>query len=79
MNREDLPNIDNKATGENISRLMRLNHMTMGDLQFAFRFQSANNLYKWRRGDGLPSADNLVKLAYLFNCKVDDILVLEDK
>lgn len=74
-----LPELDRIATGENIKRLMRLNHMTMGDLQFAFKFQSANNLYKWSRGEVMPSADNLVKLAHLFNCSVDDILVTEEQ
>jgi hypothetical protein len=51
----------------------------MADLQFAFKFQSATNLYKWSRGEVIPSAENLVKLAYLFNCKVDDILIMENK
>ena len=77
INISELPNIDKEATGENIVRLMRLNHVSMYDLQMVFRFQSATNIYSWRQGKHLPSAENLVKMAYIFHCKVDDIIVLE--
>lgn len=70
--------IDKVATGENITRLMRLNHISICDLQMTLKFQSATNIYAWRRGQHTPTVDYLVKLASLFNCKIDDIIATKE-
>lgn len=71
----ELPSINKKATGHNLKRLMRKNRLTTFDLQRKLNLTSPATLYVWFRGEYLPNADSLVKLAYLFNCKVDDLLV----
>lgn len=68
--------INVKETGENIYRLMWLNSLDVKNIQIAFGFQTPQAIYKWINGKNLPSLDNLVNLARIFNCKVDDILVV---
>lgn len=37
-------------------------------------FESEQDVYKWQRGDSLPTVDNLYALSRLFETTVDDIL-----
>jgi len=74
-----LPSVDKVKTGENIKRLMRLNHITISQMQLRMEMASATNIYCWCRGEFLPSPDRLLQMARMFNCKIDDILVeMED-
>ena len=73
MNR--IPVIDMAATGMNITR-MRINAgLTVKDLQGVFGFSTPQAIYKWQRGTALPTVDNLVVLAAVFNVRMDEILV----
>lgn len=74
---EKLPTINKAKTGENIKRLMRLKRITISQLQIKLGMASATNIYAWCRGEYTPSPDNLVQLAYILGCKVDDILITE--
>lgn len=74
-----MPTIDMIATGKNIS-LMRINAgMTVKNLQDVFGFATPQAIYKWQHGTALPTIDNLVVLAKVFDVTVDDILVVKDK
>ena len=75
MNR--MPVIDLSATGLNIVRLRVLAGLTVRDLQDVFGFGTPQAIYKWQRGDTLPTVDNLAVLAALFGVKIDDILVFQ--
>lgn len=78
MKNYNLPIIDIKKTGKNIERLRRINGLKVSDLEEAFNYTvTYQAIYKWQRGESLPSIDNLVALAALFNCGVDEILVYE--
>lgn len=74
----NLPSIDKVETGENIKRLMRLNHITVSQLQQLLGVSSATNIYQWCRGEIMPSPDRLVHLSAIFGCKIDDILVIKE-
>ena len=78
MGRTDLPSFDKRATGENIKRLMRLNHYSVTQLQLELGMSSLTNIYRWCRGELTPSPDRLLHLAKLFNCTVDDILIQKE-
>ena len=41
-------------------------------------FNNPQAIYKWERGETLPTIDNLVILATNLNVRVDDILVLKE-
>ena len=76
MNR--MPVIDLPATGLNITRLRVRAGLTVRDLQDVFGFGTPQAIYKWQRGDTLPTVDNLAVLAALFEVKIDDILVFQE-
>ena len=76
MNR--LPVIDMAATGRNIDRLRRDAGMTVRQLQAVFGFSTPQAIYKWQRGDAMPTLDNIVALAAVFGVTVEEILVFRD-
>lgn len=69
------PVVDLVKTGENITRLMNENHITVRDLQDVFGFEYPQAIYKWKRGDCLPTIDNLIVLASIFNTTIDKIII----
>ncbi len=73
-----MPVIDLPATGRNIVRLRVHSGLTVRDLQDIFDFGTPQAIYKWQRGDTLPTVDNLAVLAALFGVKIDDILVFQE-
>ena len=74
-----IPVIDVTATGRNISQLRRKAGMTVKDLQTIFGFATPQAIYKWQRGEALPTLDNIVVLAAVFGVTVDDIIVYENQ
>ena len=69
------PVIDPVATGANISRLRQERGLTVRDLQRFFGFEEPQAIYKWQRGQSLPSVDNLYALSKLFQISMNDILI----
>lgn len=72
-----LPIIDMVETGRNITRLRKQNGLSVKDLQDIFAFSTPNAIYKWQRGNAVPTLDNLVVLAAVFHVTVDDILAVD--
>ena len=77
MNR--IPVIDMAATGRNIDRLRRDAGLTVRQLQAVFGFSTPQAIYKWQRGDALPTLDNMVVLAAVLGVTVEEILVITDR
>ena len=69
--------IDMVATGRNIMRLREAAGMTVKDVQDIFGFATPQAIYKWQHGTAMPTIDNLVVLAALFDVTVDQILVVD--
>ena len=74
-----MPVINMTATGMNIARLRKNAGMTVRDLQAIFGFANPQAIYKWQRGEAMPTLDNMIVLAAVFNVTVDEILVLQDR
>lgn len=70
-----LPVINMTATGQNIIRLRKQAGLTVTNLQQIFGFTTPQAIYKWQRGAALPTVDNLVILAAVFNTGIENILV----
>ena len=70
-----IPVIDQRATGRKIRDLRMAAGISVTDLQAALGFANPQTIYKWQRGDGMPSLDNLIIIAAIFDVKVDDILI----
>ena len=73
-----MPTIDMVATGRNITRLRELAGLSVKDLAEIFGFATPQAVYKWQHGTALPTIDNLVVLAAVFDVAIDDILVIDD-
>ena len=71
-----IPAIDLVATGRNIVRLRENAGLTVRDLQGIFGFTTPQAIYKWQHGAALPTIDNLVVLAVIFNVTIDEIIVV---
>ena len=75
---EHLPNIDMFRTGQNIIRLREQNNMSVKELQDVFGFATPQAIYKWQQGATLPSIDNLMMLAKIFQVHIEDIIVTDE-
>ena len=74
-----MPAIDMIATGRNILRLREEAGLTVRDLQEIFGFTTPQAIYKWQHGTALPTIDNLVILAVVFQVPIDRILILREE
>ena len=66
--------INATATGANIKNMMKARRMTTADIQNACGFGTPQAFFKWFRGDTMPTIDNMVIVADLFGCTVNDII-----
>lgn len=69
-----IPAIDMVKTGQNIADLRTKAGLSVKDLQDIFGFATPQAIYKWQHGTALPTMDNMVVLAAVFNVKIDDVL-----
>ena len=65
-------------TGERINQLRIEKSLSVKDLQGVFGFTTPQAIYKWQRGEALPSVDNLVVLARVFAVSIEEILVISE-
>ena len=72
------PVVDMTATGRNIVRLRKQAGMTVRDLQDIFGFSNPQAIYKWQRGQAMPTIGNLVVLAAALGVGLDDIIIVDD-
>lgn len=72
----NIPTINMIATGQNIVMLRQQRNLTVKDLQDFFGFANPQTIYKWQHGQAMPTIDNLIVLATIFNVSIEDILVL---
>ena len=70
----DYPVLDARAPGARIKELRKARHLTVEDVAGFMGFESEQAVYKWQRGDSLPTVDNLYALSRLFGTSVDNIL-----
>ena len=73
----NFPTINLVATGQNIVRLRKAAALSVKDLQDIFGFATPQAIYKWQKGTAMPTIDNLVVLAMIFQVKMDDIIVVD--
>ena len=70
--------IDQEETGRNILNLMNRQGLKVRDIQEACGFEQPQAVYKWLHGQSLPSIDNLLILAKLFESTVEGILATSE-
>ena len=72
-----IPIINLPKTGANINSLRKKANMSVKDLQKIFGFSTPQAIYKWIHGKSLPSIDNLLVLANVFNVNIENILSID--
>ena len=73
-----IPTINMVKTGQNILHLREQAGLSVKELQEIFGFATPQAIYKWQPGTAMPTVDNLVVLAAVFNVPLDNILVVEE-
>lgn len=73
-----LPYIDVIETGININDLRMSAGLSVKDIQNVFGFSTPQAVYKWIRGDSIPSVDNLVALAKVLGVTINDIIICKE-
>lgn len=67
--------IDMAATGANIKKIMKDKGIKVVDMQDIMGFNTPQAIYKWFRGDAMPTIDNMVVLADVFGTTIDNIII----
>lgn len=67
--------IDPIATGKNIKNTMLNNELKVIDLQHALYIANPQAIYKWFRGETLPSIDSLYALSRVLKVTIDELIV----
>lgn len=69
-----IPVINLPMTGAKINLLRKKANLSVKEIQEVFGFKTPQAVYKWIHGRNLPTMDNLIILAEIFNVTVEDIL-----
>ena len=72
-----VPVIDMKLTGQNIASLRTQRGISVRDLQLMLGFTTPQSIYKWQRGETLPTIENLAALACILDVTIDAIVAVE--
>lgn len=67
-----VPVVDMKQTGQKIASLRVQRGFSVRDLQNMLGFATPQSIYKWQRGETLPTVENLVALACILSVSIDD-------
>ena len=79
MNNEQYPTINMKATGQRILELRKARGLKVSELSEFMGFTEPQAVYKWQRGESLPTVDNLFALSRILRTSMEDILVGNDE
>ena len=72
-----VPVVDMKLTGRNIAALRARRGFSVRDLQLMLGFSTPQAIYKWQRGETLPTIENLAALACILSVPMEEILSVE--
>lgn len=64
-------------TGERLRGLLEMQGYTVRDIQEACGFANPQAIYRWLRGETIPSVENLLILSRVLNRSMDELLVVE--
>ena len=69
------PILDPVATGRNIDDIRRDRNLSVAALKDALGLSTTNAIYKWFRGDSMPTLDNIVILSSILKVSINDMIV----
>ena len=71
-----MPIIDVTATGKNIKDKLKENGIIVNMFQEILGFHNPQAIYKWFRGENLPTIDNLFLIAFALHVTVDELIII---
>jgi toxin-antitoxin system, antitoxin component, xre family len=69
------PILDPVATGRNIDDIRRDRNLSVAALKDALGLSTTNAIYKWFRGDSMPTLDNIVILSSILKVSINDMII----
>ena len=72
---KEFPVIDMAATGARIRELRRKKKLKVDQVREFLGLDSQQAIYKWQRGECMPTIDNLYALSVLFETSLDSIIM----
>ena len=72
----EYPVIDPIGTGKNLKAFLKKNGKTVTGVAKIIGLSDKGTVYKWLRGESLPSIDNLLALSVLLGVTINDILAV---
>ena len=69
------PILDPVGTGRNIDDIRRDRNLSVAALKDALGLSTTNAIYKWFRGDSMPTLDNIVILSSILKVSINDMIV----
>lgn len=76
---DTLPVIDMMKTGQNIEKLRTEAGISVRQMQEILGFSGTHAIYKWQRGESLPTLDNIAALSSILKVSIDKILIYKNK
>ena len=74
----EYPVIQLQETGRRLKAIRRLRGYKVTDVSELLGGISVQAVYKWERGESIPSTDNLVALSRLYKVNMEDLLVYKE-
>jgi len=71
------PVIDLCETGKRLEKLIRKNGYTVRDLQYLLCLSCPQPVYRWLKGQVLPTVNHLYVIAKLLHVHMEELLVLQ--
>ncbi len=69
--------VDPYGTGQKIKALMKERNISVNELSDKLGFTTTHAVYKWFRGENLPTLDNLVAIAHILEVSMDYIVAVK--
>ena len=70
----EYPVIDLHSTGARINELRRERGITVDELRIYLGMNNPNSIYKWFRGEVLPTLENMYALSVILEVPIDAII-----
>ncbi len=71
--------IDIQKTGEHLKGLCKQHSISVSELQEVLHLKCPQSIYRWFKGETLPTVDHLIVLAHRMKLPVEELIVLKDE
>lgn len=74
-----MPSIDMIATGDRLESLRKSKGLRVRDIQDLFNFEYPEAIYRWERGESVPTVDHLLILSRFYGLNnIEELLVVKE-